>query len=117
MSNWNPVTIATAIREASDRLEKSAKVIAESYEGYLKAKRAYTLGLATHRQQADGSYNDRSDRALSACAELWLAQDTADVAYKYARDLAEALEKRLSGLQTEAKLIMQAYNTAGVGER
>lgn len=118
MSEWNPVAIASEIRKASDRLENSAKVVADAREAHLTAKRAYTIAKAAARQEAmPGSFNDRDDKATLATEQLWLAMDTADVAHTYSRDLAEALEKKISGLQTEAKLIMQAYNTAGVGER
>jgi hypothetical protein len=114
LTEWNPVSIAKAINEASDRLEKSARIIRDCYDLYLQKKRNYTIAMAEARQQAPASsFQDRTDQALPRCAALWLEQDDAEVAYKYARDLAAALEKKLSGLQTEAKLIMQAYNVGG----
>lgn len=115
MTDWNPASIAADIRDVSDRLESSSGIIAVAYEAFLKAKREYTIALATKRQTSErSSFNDRNDEAVVACRDLWIAQDTADVAYKYSRDLAEALEKKLSALQTEAKLIMQSYGVAGI---
>jgi len=118
VTEWNPVTIAAEIRKSADRLENSAKVVADAREAHLEAKRAYTISKAAKRQESmPGSFNDRDDKATIATEDLWLAMDTADVAHTYARDLAAAMEKKISALQTEAKLIMQAYGTAGVGER
>lgn len=118
-AEWNPVQIAAAIRAATDRLENSAKAIRDSREVFLKAKRSYVLAKAAKRQDAkqvsEGrapSYDDRDDMATIATHQEWLDMDTADVAHSYSRDLANALEKKVSGLQTEAKLIMQAYNTS-----
>jgi hypothetical protein len=107
MTDWNPVSVANAIRDVVDRLEKSSKVIAEAYDAYLTAKRAYTLALAEKKQEFQGTPTERTDKALPFCQQLWLEMDEADVAYKYAQDLADALEKKLSGLQTEARLMTQ----------
>ena len=106
MTDWNPVSVANAIRDIVDRLEKSSKVIAEAYDAYLTAKRAYTLALAEKKQEFQGTPTERTDKALPHCRELWVAMDDADVAHKYARDLADALKNKLSGLQTEAKLMI-----------
>jgi hypothetical protein len=102
----DPVTLANTIRDCADRLENSARVIASTYEEFTAAKREFSLALAEHRQASTGSFQDRTDAAQLHCKELWLIQDTAEAKYKYARDLANALEKKLSGLQTEAKLLM-----------
>lgn len=109
--DFNPVSIAHEIRSVSDRLERSTGIIAEAYEKYLKAKREYGLAMAVARQNSSGSSNDaRNDDATVQCVELWLVMDTADVAYKYSRDLCDALEKKLSALQTEAKMAMSTWN-------
>lgn len=112
-AEWSPVTIAAEIRKAVDRMEEGAKVTKSARAAYLAAKRAYTIGKAAARQEnVPGSYNDRDDKATISTEELWFAMDTADVAHTYSRDLVNTMEKRVSALQTEAKLIMQAYNTS-----
>lgn len=119
---WNPVTIAAEIRKAVDRMEQGAAVTKNARAAYLEAKRAWTVAKAVVRQEANvpgarTGRDDRDDKATIATQELWVAMDMADVAHAYSRDLVNTMEKRVSALQTEAKLIMQAYNTSGVGER
>lgn len=113
---WTPEDIAAEMRATVSRLEKAAKVVAEARQSHLDAKRAHTEAKANLRQEyMPGTYNDRDDKATKneAVKELWKVMDTADVAHTYARDLAGFLEKKLSALQTEAKLIMLEYNTGG----
>jgi predicted Ser/Thr protein kinase len=102
------------MRHTVDRLEKSAKVVKDAHEDYLTAKREYTVDKATKRQEyLDGprlSRDDRDDKAtLDTVAQL-KEMDTKMVAHSYTRDLSNVLEKKLSALQTQAKLILAEYN-------
>jgi hypothetical protein len=110
---WTPESIALHMRHTVDRLEKSAKVVKDAQEVFFEAKRAWTVAKAVSRQEATGSVTDRDDKATIATMELYKTMDTASVAHAYARDLANVLEKKLSALQTQAKLILVEYNTGG----
>lgn len=112
---WTPESIALHMRHTVDRLENSALIVKKAHDAFLEAKRAYTVAKATRRQAEDnkGSRDDRDDRATLGTMELFKAMDTAMVAHAYARDLANVLEKKLSALQTQAKLIMLEFNVGG----
>lgn len=99
--------------EAVGFIKKGTRVVKESRDDYFAKKRAYKLALAQVRQDDTGSRVDREDRALLATADLWEAMDTAEVGMKYAEDKKGDLEKELMALQTDAKLVLQAYNVSG----
>lgn len=101
------------MRATVGRLEKSAKVVRDAHQAAVDAKREYTISKATKRQENTGSRDDRDDKATLDTVDLYKSMDTAAVAHAYARDLQAVLEKKLSGLQTEAKLIMMEYQTSG----
>lgn len=106
-----PVEIAEQIRAAVDRLAPATELVATERLAARAAIRDYKLALAERRQGDSGPRADREDRALICCNHLWLKMDTAEVCAKRAEDLKRDLENELSSLQSEAKLIQQAYNT------
>lgn len=114
---WTPESIALHMRHTVDRLEKSARIVKIAHDEYLTAKRDYTIDKATKRQEyMDGprlSRDDRDDKATLDTVEQLKAMDTKMVAHTYTRDLSNVLEKKLSALQTQAKLILAEYNTGG----
>lgn len=112
---WTPESVAAQMRVTVDRLEKAAKIVSNAHDAYLAAKREWTVAKAVGRQAEDnkGSRDDRDDRSTLLTMDLYMAMDTASVAYTYARDLSNTLEKKLSALQTEARLILAEYAAVG----
>lgn len=116
MSDWTPEAIAREMRDTTRRMEESSAVVKNARKEFLAAKRDFERTRAEKRQQfIPGSYNDRNDKATldRDVYRLNKDMDDADVAHTYARDLSEVVAKKLSALQTEAKLILAELSLAG----
>lgn len=116
--SWTPEAIATEIRNTIAQLEGAVAIASSTRQTQLDAKRAWLEARAEERQRVMGegkriSRDDRDDLSIAATKEQWKELDTADVAHGYARDVMGFLEKKLSALQTEARLIMLEYNAGG----
>ena len=105
MSNepLNPVSIEQAIRECATHIAKGVTVVSNAYSAFLAADRAYDQAFARAYGAASGPVNERKYLAELATAEEREARDVADVAYRYARDRAKALESELMSLMSVLK--------------
>lgn len=111
-----PVDIERMMGETLGLVESRIVAAKDARQAAKDRKREHTVNLASHRQEdteKPTARADREDRAIMAHQESWLAMDTADVVAVHAQDLVEFAEKKLSTLQTAAKLVLQAYNVGG----
>ena len=114
--SWTPESIAAEIRSTIEHFEKAPRIVHAAREAHLKAKTAYEKGKAQKRIDfLPGARGDRDDKATVDpwVVELAEALDVADAAHSHARDVSNFLEKKLSSLQSEARLIALEYNTGG----
>lgn len=110
---YNPVTVEQAIRDCSNRIGKGVKVVADRYKVYLKAKRDLDRAKAHAFLDYQGTQADKKHAAELATEEERDARDEAYEAYKYAKELAGALEDELRALQSINKSVNSAYNAVG----
>lgn len=110
----NPVNVENEIRRCSNRIANGVKVCNEKYETYVKALAAYEVGYAKALIAYDGPGYKAKYAAVIATEGLRTTRDVADVAYKYAKALAEALQDDLRAWQSVNKSVQSAYSAAGV---
>lgn len=110
---YNPVTVEQAIRDCSSRIGKGVKVVADRYKVYLKAKRDLDRAKAHAFLDYQGTQADKKHAAELATEKERDARDEAYEAYKYAKELAAALEDELRALQSINKSVNSAYNAVG----
>lgn len=103
MNDYNPVGIENAIRECATHIAKGVTVVSNAYSAFLAADRAFDQAFARAYGAASGPVNERKYLAELATAEEREARDVADVAYRYARDRAKALESELMSLMSVLK--------------
>lgn len=114
--SWTPEAIAAEMRATVIQMERAPRIVSDAREAHLAAKTLLTKAKAAMRISfLPGTYNDRDDRATmdEGIHDLAVALDVADAAHAHARDVAAMLEKKLSALQSEARLIALDYNTGG----
>jgi hypothetical protein len=110
---YNPVTVEQAIRDCSNRIGKGVRVVADRYKVYLKAKRDLDRAKAHAFLDYQGTQADKKHAAELATEDERDARDEAYEAYKYAKELASALEDELRALQSINKSVNSAYNAVG----
>jgi hypothetical protein len=72
-------------------------------------RRDYDLAKAISYTQADGSIKDKEYTAVIESMDCRRAAEDAEAEYKHAQRTAAALERQLSGLQAQAKLVGSMY--------
>lgn len=110
----NPVNVENEIRKCSDRIVKGVKVCNDKYEVYVKAATALEVANAKALMAYDGPGYKAKYAAIIVTEDLRTARDVADVAYKYAKYLAKALQDDLHAWQSVNKSVQSAYSAAGV---
>lgn len=109
----DPVQIEQAIDACGDQIEDAVDIVDELLEVFLEADadkdRAFAQAFLDHQ----GPQSEKRYAAEVATVEQRKARDRAYLNYKYAERKANAVERRLSGLQTNSKSIGNAYNTYG----
>lgn len=110
---YNPVSVEQAIRNCSDRIANGVKVVAARYKVYLKAKRDLDRAKAHAFLGHPGTQMEKKHAAELATVDERDARDQAYEEYKYARELAAALEDELRALQSINKSVTSAYNAVG----
>ena len=88
----NPVNVENEIRKCSDRISNGVKICNEKYKTYVNALAAYEVAFAKALIAYDGPGYKAKYAAVVATEKLRTARDVADVAYKYAKTLAESRE-------------------------
>lgn len=95
--------IGQAIFETAKRIEKGTNELYKYAKAYAEAEREYRLALAKEIVKLKDEKMQATlipDVARGNIAELKFKRDLAEVSYKTARDMLEALEAELSGLQS-----------------
>jgi hypothetical protein len=89
------------------------KVCNDKYEAYVKANTEFEVSYAKALMAYDGPGYKAKYAAVIATEELRTKRDVADVAYKYAKYLAKALQDDLRAWQSVNKSVQSAYSAAG----
>jgi hypothetical protein len=115
-SDWSPVTVEAAIHDCAQRIAKGVMRADKAYRLYLQADHEYDLAVARARLGAEGSIQDRKDKAELATAAERKARDEADAAYKLMDRNMRAIQSELDALRSIGTSVRQAYAVAGRGE-
>ncbi len=97
------IDIGQAIYETSKRIEKGVNELHKYAKAYAEAEKEYRLALAREimsLRDAGLPATLINDVARGNISELKYKRDLAEVSYKTARDMLEALKAELSGLQS-----------------
>jgi len=95
--------IGKAIYDTSQELQKGAKTLYSYAKQYVEAEQEYRLALAKEimrLREAKMPVSLIADVARGNLADLKFKRDLAEVTYKTAKDMLQALQSQLSGLQT-----------------
>jgi hypothetical protein len=114
--DWSPAKVEAAIHECSERIAKGVLKVDKAYRLFLEADRKYDLAVAQARLDADGSIQDRKDKAEIATQEQREARDEADAAYRLMDRNMKAIQSELDALRSIGTSVRQAYAVAGRGE-
>ena len=113
----NPVDAERDVMETANRIAKGVVIVSQAHNAELDAERAYKTANYTAYLNADGPIKDREAKAYLETVDLREAWDIATVAHRRARDNANALDRKLSALQSVINSIKRMFGAAGVGER
>lgn len=116
MSDYNPVTVESAIRDCANRIAKGVTICANAYAKFLDTNRVYDKAFAHAYLDAAGPAHEKKYRAELATEKERQERDVADVAYRHADRQARALEAELRGLQSVNKSVVSMFGVAGRGE-
>lgn len=111
----NPVAVEQAIRSVSNRIAASVKVVSDRFEDYRTKDREFDTAYARAYMAHQGPAHERKYAAVLATQNERRARDVAEVAYKYAAGLAEALQDELRAFQSINKALSGIYSAAGTG--
>ncbi|WP_298577436.1 hypothetical protein [uncultured Lawsonella sp.] len=113
---YTPVILEKKLRDTLNEIMRAPKICERALAEYRAAGRAYDEKYHTEKANFQGTIPDKESHAvLSSMAERE-AMETAEVAYKYARDRKNAVELCLGGLQSISRSVQQAYNAIGMVE-
>ena len=112
----NPVDIETAIRDISERIAKGVPITSKRYREFLDADREFDRAYARAYLNADGSIKDKEMTARLETMAQREVRDIAEVAYRHADRLSEALEGELRATQSLGASVRMMYSVAGRGE-
>jgi hypothetical protein len=79
------------------------------------AKRIHARARLKALKNAQGTVDDRKAEADVVAMAEWEIADNAEVAYEYARSVAQLVRDRTSAIQTQAKQVELTYQLAGKG--
>lgn len=116
MEPLNPVQIEQTIRELSNEIAKEVRTLTDAHKAFLAAEREYDRVYAEQYFLAQGSVEDRKQRAKYESLSAREAKDVADVAYQYSRNKARSLEEQLRAMQSVGASVRSMYAVAGRGE-
>lgn len=115
---YNPVSVEKALRDILN--EQAAGIITsrDAHEAFLKAERAAERAYARAYMAHQGPQTEKKV-AAKIVPEVIAAEDdrdVKDVAYKYAKDLADHLRGKLDGMRSIGASVRKAYENAGRGD-
>jgi SOS response regulatory protein OraA/RecX len=109
----SPAEIEEAIAASGDLLEDSVDVIDELQEAFLLADAELDRAFARAYLNHQGPQQEKRYAAELATEKERTARDQAFLIFKYAERKANAVDRRISGLQTRSKSANNAMNTYG----
>ncbi|WP_010120191.1 hypothetical protein [Corynebacterium nuruki] len=114
----NPVEAEGAVWKFGQDLARGIRIVSDAEKRAVDAQRAYDRARAAAQLAADGkTVADRDAQVELATSDERDARDVASLAFADAKRTMKMLETRSSGAQSILKSLMQAYATAGTGER
>lgn len=116
MTDFNPVTVETAIRDCANRIGKGVSVCANAYAAFLDAERMYDRAFAAAYMGYDGPAHAKKYAAELETGELRAVRDEKDAAYRYADRQSRALTEELRAFQSIGASIRMMYGVAGRGD-
>jgi hypothetical protein len=105
----NPVDLEQAISEVTERIARGVGIITGAERKAAAMRRDYDLAKALAYVAAEGSIKDKEMASVIETMESRHQAEDAEAEYKHALRTAGALEKQLSGLQAQAKLVGSMY--------
>ncbi|WP_151530558.1 MULTISPECIES: hypothetical protein [Corynebacterium] len=116
MDPLSPVQIETHIRELVNRIAKGIGVFSRAYGDFMEKDREFDRVRAAAYLAAEGSVEDRKQRAVLDTEKERAERDVAEQAYRHADRLLKALELELRAYQSIGASVRAAYGVAGRGE-
>jgi hypothetical protein len=105
----NPVDIEHAIGEVTERIANGVRIITGAERKAIQLRRDFDLARALAYVAADGSIKDKEAQSVIETIEPRRLAEEAEAEYRHAQRTAAALERQLSGLQAQAKLVGAMY--------
>lgn len=115
-ADWNPAKVEAEIYSCSQRIAAGVMKADKAYRAFLKADHDYDVAVAEARLDADGSIQDRKDRAELATRKERAVRDEADAVYRLMDRNMRAIQSELDALRSIGTSVRQAYAVAGRGE-
>ncbi|MCQ9168606.1 hypothetical protein JY504_00915 [Corynebacterium amycolatum] len=116
MEPLNPVAVEARIRELSNQIARGVKILSSAHSKFLDADREYDRVYAQRYFMAEGSVEDRKQRAKLESLDARAVRDSAEVEYQFARNTARSLEEQLRAMQSVGASVRSMYSVAGRGE-
>jgi hypothetical protein len=110
----DPAAVEQKIEETKNRIATGVAIVTEREKELRAKKRAFDLAYAYAYKRAEGSIKDREYEADIVTMPHREEADNAEIAYKHAARLADALEKELFAWQAILKSVCAMYSAAGV---
>lgn len=110
----NPADVEAKIEETKNRIATGVAIVTEREKELKAKKRAFDLAYAYAYKNGEGSIKDREYTADIQTMPHREEADNAEIAYKHAIRLADALEKELFAWQAILKSVVAMYGAAGV---
>lgn len=115
-TDWTPARVESAIEECARRIADGVLKSDKAYRAFLKADHVYDIAVAEARLGAEGSIQDRKDKAELATIEQRRARDECDAVYKLMDRNMRSIQSELDSLRSIGTSVRQAYAVAGRGE-
>ncbi|KKI16398.1 MULTISPECIES: hypothetical protein [unclassified Leucobacter] len=113
-----PDEILFALEQVDSVAAQAIRVVKEADKVRGDTAEALVLARARARGTVQGKTEAERSAALDlAVAEERVANTAAQIAYRYAKDLADLVDSRKSSLQTQAKLVLASFQLAGLSRR
>lgn len=113
----SPMTIEQEMTTSLNSISQSIKPVSDAYDVWKTAELAFKREYAVAYRNAEGSVEDRKQKATEDTMPAADELKDAEVKYKYMLDHQRAYRDRLSAFQTLAKSVNAAYGAAGTGDR
>lgn len=112
----NPVTLEEQMTSALNSVSGSIRPVSDAYDAWKTAELAFKKEYAIAYRTAEGSVEDRKQKATADTMPAAEEAKDAEVTYKYLLDHQRAYRDKLSAFQTLAKSVNAAYGAAGRSE-